>query len=115
MSRRLGLAWLLLECFAISILAWSELSLRSWSSATHEDISASPDAMFQIRFFFWSGAVALGAVVGLGLGAAMLATAIPKLGVAVQRTGVMPLWLLAGMALVAVIAALSLRHIPWLV
>lgn len=115
MNKRLGVAWLVLECLAISVLAWSELALRSWSSATHKDISGSPDALFQIRFFSWTGAVALGVVMGLGFGAAMVALAIPKSlpGAPQRSTTAAPAWLLAGMSLITIFIALSLRDMPW--
>lgn len=113
MTKRLGIAWLVLECFSICILAWAELTLRNWSSVTHEDIAASPDAVFNIQLFSWMGAVALGVVMGLGLGAFMMAIVDPKSfvdGVRQKAEAVSP-WLLVGTSLVAVVGALSLRHL----
>jgi hypothetical protein len=116
MSKRLGIAWLVLECLAIFVIAWSEFVLRSWSSVTHEDISASPDALFQIRFFSWTSAVAVGVVTGLGIGAAILAIATSKShdDEVPRTTGGAFAWLLAAVALVAILATISLRHLPWL-
>jgi hypothetical protein len=116
MSKRLGIAWLVLECLAIFVMAWSEFVLKTWSSVTHEDLSASPDALFQIRFFSWTSAVAMGVVMGLGIGAAMFAIATSKSpdDGAPRTTERAFAWLLAAVALVAILATNSLRHLPWL-
>lgn len=117
MSKILALCWLVLELLVVAVLAWAEFGLGTWSSATYESISASPDAGFQIRLLSWTGAIALGCLIGLGFGAAMLAVEAPKSRPKefAERSWSVPAWLLAVIPTIAVILVLAWRHMPWLV
>jgi hypothetical protein len=117
MTKSIAVCWLVLELLVVAVLAWAEFGLGTWSSATHETISASPDAGFQIRFLSWTSAVALGCLMGLGFGAAMLAVGALKSRPkeVAQRLWAVPAWLLAVMPIIPVIAVLTWRHMPWLV
>ena len=117
MTKRLTVCWLVLEFLVVAVLAWAELGLGTWSSATHETIAASPDAAFHIRFLSWTSAVAVGCLIGLGFGAALLAVGVPKLRPkeGAQRSWTVPYWLLAVVPLIFVIAVLTWRRVPCLV
>jgi hypothetical protein len=115
-GRHVAITLLCFEAFALALLAWSEVILGTWVGTSPAEIAASRDAAFQIRFFLWLSAVASGALIGLGVGAAL--TFAPSLFVlrARGRSSVELLPAVASTApfLAVLINYLFLREYPWL-